>query len=207
MLANQMAPTYRFENCAVLCLNDGGVMVGVQIAMKLHCIITLLVTDNITLPREIDAIAGITSDGTFTYNKKYSQGEIDELAGEYRTYIEEEKLNKLHDINHVPGNSTLTPVKMLKNHTVILVSDGLSDSMQLDLASEFLKPIAIEKLVVATPVASIPVIDKIHVMADAVFCLNVVEDYISTDHYYDKHDIPDHKTILETIENIILHWS
>jgi hypothetical protein len=33
-----------------------------------------------------------------------------------------------------------------------------------------------------------------------------MEDYISTDHYYDKQDVPSHEKVIETIEKIILRW-
>jgi predicted phosphoribosyltransferase len=76
----------------------------------------------------------------------------------------------------------------------------------VDLAVEFLKPIATEKLIVAVPFASVQAVDRMHVLADDLYCLNVMEDYIDTDHYYDKQDVPDHETVLKTIEQIILKW-
>ncbi|HVX58021.1 MAG TPA: hypothetical protein VHA37_09960, partial [Candidatus Saccharimonadales bacterium] len=82
MLAGQLAKKYRYENCAVVALDDGGVVVGAQIATQLHCVLTLLMSAEITLPREPTAIAGITASGTLSYNHSYSEGEISELAGE-----------------------------------------------------------------------------------------------------------------------------
>jgi hypothetical protein len=34
----------------------------------------------------------------------------------------------------------------------------------------------------------------------------VLPDYRDTNHYYDKQDVPDHKTVTDTIENIIVEW-
>ena len=70
MLAAQLAPKYRYENCAVLALNDGGAMVGAQIASQLHCVMMLLLSSEIKLPLEPDAIAGITSGGALSYNMR-----------------------------------------------------------------------------------------------------------------------------------------
>jgi len=206
MLASMMAEKYRYENCAVVALDDGGVMVGAQIAIQLHCIITLMLMQEITLPREIKALGGMTADGKFSYNNDFTSGEIDEFIGEYRGYIDEERIEKFHDINRLLGSGGLITPKMLKHMNVILVSDGIDSGMKLDLAMEFLKPIEIESLIVATPLASVPAIDKIHVMADAVYCLSVVDDYITTDHYYDKNDVPNHKKIIATLEDIVLKW-
>ena len=206
MLASAMLPKYRYENCVVMALDDGGVMVGAQIAIQLHCAITLMPMSEITLPREPKAFAGITTDGKFAYNSDYSEGELDEMQGEYRNYLEEERVQKFHEINSIIGHGKLVTVSLLKHRHVIVVSDGLESGMKLDLAQEYLKPIEIESMVVATPLASVPAIDKIHVMADAVFCLSVIDDYIDTNHYYDINDVPDHKKIIDTIENIVVRW-
>lgn len=206
MLASAIVPKYRYENCVIMALDDGGVIVGAQIAIQLHCAITLLSMREITLPREPKAIAGITADGRFTYNHEYSTGELEDIEGEYRGYIEEERVQKFHEINLSNLNPNKSVTRLIKHMNVILVSDGLETSMKLDLAEEFLKPIDIESLVVATPLASVPVIDKIHIMADAVFCLSVVDDYLETDHYYDINDIPDHPKIAKILNNIIMQW-
>src|SRR5665213_915867 len=147
MLASQLTKKYRYENCAVVSLGDGGVMVGAQIAVELHCILTMLASAEIMLPREPQAIAGITSGGTVSYNHAYSDGELDEMVGENYGFIEQ------------------------------------------------------EKLIAAVPFASVQAVDRMHVQADELYCLDVIQDYIETDHYYDVQDVPDHETVLKTLEN------
>ncbi|HVV25478.1 MAG TPA: phosphoribosyltransferase family protein [Candidatus Saccharimonadales bacterium] len=206
MLASQLVKKYRYENCAVVALNDGGVMVGAQIATQLHCVLTLLESSEINLPREPDPLAGITAGGTIAYNQQYSQGELDEMIGENHGYIEQEKLTRMHDMNQLLGSGGTIDKNLLKGHNVIIVADGLKTGFPIDLAAEFLKPIAIEKMIVATPFASVQAVDRMHVLADDLYCLNVIEDYMDTDHYYDQRDVPDHATVLATIEQIVLKW-
>jgi len=205
-LGAQIAEKYRYENCAVLALSDGGAMVGAQIAARLHCVLTLLESAEIFLPREPQAVAGITSGGSLAYNHSYSDGEIDELVGENYNFIEQEKLLKMHDLNRLVGTSGTINRELLAGHNIIVVSDGLKTGFLVDLAVEFLKPIAIEKLIMAVPFASVQAVDRMHVLADELYCLSVIDDYISTDHYYDKHDVPDHAMVLKTIERIVLQW-
>jgi putative phosphoribosyl transferase len=206
MLASQLVKKYRHQSCAVVALDDGGVMVGAQIATQLHCVLTLMESSEITLPREPDAVAGITAAGTVAYNKRYSQGELDELIGENYGYIEQEKLTRMHDLNRLLGSGGTIDRDLLRGHNVIVVSDGLKTGFPVDLAAEFLKPIAIEKMIVATPFASVQAVDRMHVLADDLYCLNVIADYMDTDHYYDKQDVPNHETVLKTIEAIVLKW-
>jgi predicted phosphoribosyltransferase len=206
MLAAQITKKYRYENCAVLALGDGGVMVGAQIAVELHCILTMLASAEIMLPQEPQPIAGITSSGTVAYNHAYSEGELDEMVGENYGFIEQEKLLQMHDLNQLLGSGGTISKDLLRNHNVIVVSDGLKTGFLVDLAAEFLKPIAIEKMIVAAPFASVPAVDRMHVLADDLYCLNVVHDYIDTDHYYDVQDVPDHETVLKTLENVVVKW-
>lgn len=206
LLAAQLAPKYRHQQCVIVAFNDGGAQVGAQIAQALHCPLTMILNSEITLPREPEALAGITSGGSFTFNPTYSEGEIDELVGEYYSYIEQEKLNRLSEMHRQLGKGGLIRADLLKQHNVILVSDGLASGFMLDLAAEFLKPIDIKKLIVAVPLASIKAVDRMHIVADEIYCLSVVEDYIGTDHYYDKQDIPEHQQVVKTIEQIVANW-
>jgi putative phosphoribosyl transferase len=206
MLASQIVPKYRYENCAVVALSDGGAMIGAQIASQLHCILTMLLTAEIMLPREPNAIAGITSEGNVAFNPAYSKGEVEEMMGDYFSFVEQEKFNKMHDMNRLLGSGGLIDKKLLKGQNIILVSDGLKSGFALDLAAEFLKPIDYDRLIVATPFASVQAVDRMHIMADEIYCMNVLANYIETDHYYDTNDMPDHELVIKTIEDIVLNW-
>jgi len=206
MLADLIVKKYGTEPCAVLALNDGGVMVGAQIALQLHCVLTLMLSEEIVLPREPDALAGITPGGTLAYNSRYSSGEISEFSSEYFGYIEQEKLAKMHEMNHLVGAGGTLSKDLLKGHNVIVVTDGLQSGFPIDLVAEFLKPIEIKKLIVATPFASVPAVDRMHVLADDLFCLTVLADYMDTNHYYETQDVPDHATVLKTVEQLVHDW-
>lgn len=207
MLAARLVKQYRYENCAVLALNDGGVVVGAQIAAQLHCVLGMMLTSEIRLPRENQGVGSVTSEGSFSFNEDYSTGEIEELQSEYRGYIEEQKLTKLHEMNVLLGGGGLSRKDLLNGHIVILVADGIRGNILLSAAELLLKPTTVDRLVVATPMADIKALDKIHIMADEIQCLSVVDDTFEINHYFEKNDIPDHATIVKTIENIILRWS
>lgn len=103
MLASQLAVKYRDRKCAVVALNDGGVVVGSQIANELHCVLTMLLSEEIELPHENMSIGGISMGGQFSYSQELSGADIDEMASEYRGYIEQEKLVKLSQMNAQQG--------------------------------------------------------------------------------------------------------
>lgn len=205
-LAQQIAQQYKGKKCAVVALSDGAVMLGAQIALELHSVLMMLLTDAIRLPREETAIAGINQDGTFTYNSFYSPGEIEDFVSEYHGFIEQEKMQKMQEMHRLEGRGGLIRKDLLVGHNVILVSDGLSNGFSIDLAVEFLKPIKTKKVIIATPFASVAAVDRMHILTDEIFCLNVIEDFISVDHYYETQDVPSHDAAIKAVEQIVTHW-
>lgn len=207
MLSERIAKKYDGKDCAVVAMSDGGVMVGVQIAVKLQCVLTMLLVDEIELPRENVSIAGISQDGTFSYNKMYAEGEIDELVTEFRGVIEQQKIEKLHHMHEQLGHSELIRRDLLRDKNVILVSDGIANPFALDLAIDYLKPIRIKKLIVATPMSTTNAVDRMHVLADDIICLSVPENFMNVDHYYDKPDVPSHDVVISSVAQVVKNWS
>lgn len=206
LLAAQLVDTYRYENCAVVALSDGAVQVGEQIAGALHCILTMLLIEDIQIPGESLSFGGVSQSGGFTYNGSFSSGEIEEYTSEFHGYLEEQKREAFQKINRLIGDGGVIDHDMLRDHVVILVADGLDNSATLDVAIDFLKPIRIQRLVVATPVASIPAVDKLHMLADELHILDVKENFMGTDHYYETNDIPSHEDTIAKINQIVLNW-
>lgn len=197
---------YQGQQVVVLALSPGAVIIGAQIAMKLHANLALLLTENVYLPGETDPIAALSSAGTFTYNNLFSPGQIEEYISEYHHFIEEKRIEKMHQLNKLMGRDGEVKKDYLRNHVVIVVSDGLSNGFSLDIAASFLKTVAIKKLVVATPLASVPSVDRMHLFADEIVCLSVVINYLSTNHYYDDNTVPDMDRLFELIRNITVNW-
>ena len=206
IIAKKLEPKYRYEDCAVVALSDGAVVIGAEIAKRLHCVMTMLLTEDITLPGEHNPIAVIDQEGTFTYNSMFSTGELEAFEGEYHSYIEQEKRKQIHAINRLLGDGGLIRPELLVGHHVILVSDGLKNALSLDAAMQFLKPVKTQSIVIATPFASVPAVDRMHLAGDDIVCLNVLENYMETNHYYDNNKLPSHDKIIDTIQNIVLTW-
>lgn len=206
MLASQMVDKYRYENCAVVAMDDGGIIVGAQIAMQLHCVLMFINSALVKLPREEKAIAGITNEGTFTLNNEYSPTDLEEMVSENRGFIEMEKLHQMHELNHLTSDIGTVDKRLLKGRNIVLVSDGLKSEFEVDLAYEFLKPVNIESLVFAIPMASVNSVDRMHILGDEIYCINVMEEVSDVNHYYDTNDVPDHSKAMHIIEKIVLNW-
>lgn len=206
ILAERLSKEYRYEDCIVVALSDGGVLVGEQIAKSLHCILTMLLIEELEVPGEGLCFGGVSQCGDFTYNGMFSAGEIEEYTSEYHGYLEEGKREAFQKLNRLLGDGGIIDNDMLRDRTVILVADGLDTGVSLDVAINFLKPIRIKKLIMAVPVCSVSAVDKLHMLADELFVLDVKDNYMGTNHYYDNNSIPTHEDTIKKINEIILKW-
>jgi putative phosphoribosyl transferase len=173
--------------------------------MRLHASLMILMNDDIMLPGELDPIATMTTN-TFTYNHGYSPGELDEMVTEYHGFIDGQRIEKFHKLNRLLSDGGEINPQLLKRHVVILVSDALQTGATLEVAADFLKSIKMKKLVIVTPLATINAVDRMHLIGDDLYCLNVAESLMNTDHYYDDNTLPDHEQTLKIISNISMNW-
>jgi putative phosphoribosyl transferase len=206
LLAAELVKQYRYEDCTVVALSDGAVVVGEQIAESLHCLLTMLLVEDIQVPGEGITFGSVTQNGGFTYNNMFSVGEIEEYTSEYHGYLEEQKRQAFQSINRLLGDGGFIDEKMLRDRVVILVADGFDSGSSLDASLDFLKPIRIKRLVVATPVSTVQAVDRLHIAADEIHILDVKENFMGINHYYENNDIPTHEETINKINQIVLKW-
>lgn len=205
-LAAELLEKYRYENCAVVALSDGGVIVGEQIAAALHSVLTMIIAEDIEIPGEGLSFGGVSHTGTFTQNSEFSNDQMSGYTSEYHGYLEEQKRETFQRINRLLGEGGIIEADLLRDRTVILVSDGFSSTTIVDVALEFLKPIRINRLVIAAPLASEQVVDKLHMTADELHIMDVKTNFFDTDHYYDNNEVPSREETIKKINSIILNW-
>ncbi|HUD07086.1 MAG TPA: phosphoribosyltransferase family protein [Candidatus Saccharimonadales bacterium] len=205
ILADQL-DDYEGKNCSVIALSRGGVLIGGQIASKLHSNLMLLLAEQIILPGEPEPVAAVTSDNAFTENSLYSIGEIEEFEMEFYNYIQEERFQKLHKLHLLLGTKGEIDKAKLRHHTVILTSDGLNTGFSVEIAINYLKSISFKKLVVATTFSTPEAYERLRVLSDELYCLSMVENFLGVDHYYEDNAIPDVDKLMEYCSNISLHW-
>lgn len=207
LIAKQLEK-YKSKNIVIISLGTGAGVVAAQVAIQLHASMLLYVVKNIYLPGETaDAVAGLGSGDIFSYNTgNYSEGQIEEYSTEYHSYIEQERMLKSHELHRLVGNDGEINKNMLRHRTVIMVSDGLKEGFTVEVAADFIRTVPIEKLVIATPIASVNAVDRMHLLGDEIVCLSVAGYYMDTDHYYDENIVPSTEGVLTMMRNISYSW-
>lgn len=197
---------YANKQTIVVALSNGSLLVGAQIAMRIHANLVMLLHESITLPGEHEPLATLTS-STFTYNSAFSSGEVDEMAGEYRGVIDEQRISKMYSLNRLLSEGGEIDPKFLRRHVVIVVADGLPSAATLDVVADFLKPIKVQKILIATPLASVNAVDRMHLVGDEIYCLNTAENIMDLNHYYDDNTLPDYEDCIKIMQHISMTWN
>lgn len=206
-LADLLLDTYRYENCAVVALTEGAVLVGEQLAWRLHCVLMLMLSEGVELPGEGMDFGAVSQNGRLTINSRFSTGQVQHYINELYGYLEEEKRRAYQRINRLLGDNGVVDRSMLRDRTVILVSDGFTDNLSsLDVALDFLKSIRTEKLIAVAPVASVAAIDRLHVAVDEMHILDVKANFMGVDHYYEDNNLPSLEDTITKINQIVLNW-
>ncbi len=176
---------YVDDDVIIASLSESSRGIAKTIARELRGKSTDLISKAILMPGSSSSLGAVDQAGSFTYSRNLSDGEIAEYSSEFHKYIEAEKINKTREINRETIKSKPMERRDLAGHVIVLVADGIDDTALLDSAIEYLKPVRIKRLIAAVPIASVAAIDRLHITTDEIKCLNVTENYIDTDHYYD----------------------
>ncbi len=205
-LAKSLAK-YKGVDCTIVALSDGAVVLAAQVAKKLECPITMLLAEPIKAPGETTEVASINQEGTYSQNSYYTKGQQEEFDMEYHGIFEQEKRDKLSEMHRQLGKNELIKKSLLKGKTVILISEGMGSSSTIDSAAVFLKSIKVKRLIIAAPFAAINVVDRMHLLADEIVCLSVIDNFMGIDHYYDDNSVPTHETVVSTIQYMLMNWA
>lgn len=205
MLADKLMK-YRYENTAIVALGDGAVQVGIQVAAELHAVISMMLTLPVDLPGENLTYGMVTQEGGLVANTELLNSQIEDYYSEYHGHIDEQKRMQTSRLNKLVGLGGILQPDILRGRNVILLSDGFFNTRDIDVAIDLTKPIKVERLIIASPVASLAVVDRAHVIADEVCFLSVTPNFIATNHYYDVNDTPTHEEVIQMLDNYMLRW-
>jgi predicted phosphoribosyltransferase len=205
-LADQLM-NYRWENTAVMAVSPSGVLVGEQIARRLHCELSLLMTARITAPGEESLVIGtLDQTGSFNYNSMISAGEMEEYMQDMRSHVEQEKMTQMYRMASVVGAGGLADPAQLEGRNVIIATDGVKNGMSFDAALKFLDHIHVEKTIAAIPVGQAEVIERLHGLVDEMHYLYIPENFFSVSHYYEEPPIKDPNEVMSHIDNVVSRW-
>jgi putative phosphoribosyl transferase len=168
------------QDCVVLGIPRGGIVVGDKIARSLGCKLDVVVSKKINPPGNKEyAIGAIMPDGTIHWNYDVSTY----LESNYlKQEIEEKKTAVENQLKKFRGNSDYN----LKGKTVILVDDGIATGATVSVILKWLAKQMPRKVYVATPVVAAEVCEEIKNNCDGVIALLIPTFFNAVSQFYEK---------------------
>lgn len=184
---------YEGPEVMIFALPRGGVVLGFEIAKKLHAPLHLLITQKIGHPQNPEyAIASLAEDETVLYNPE-------EILTLNRQWLEMEIQKKRGEIRRrrkvYLGESSPTPVY---GKTVIIVDDGIATGLTMFSAIKEIKRRQPKQLLVAVPIVPFHTAQILQSLTDRLISLNIDKDYLGAvgAYYEDFHQVSDEEVIL-----------
>ena len=168
------------ENCIVLAIPRGGVVVGDQIAKALGCKLDVVISKKINPPGYPEyAIGAIMPDGTIYWNQdmsgylenQYLVNEVNEKKAEAKRRLEEYRGNEKYDLN---------------GKTVILVDDGIATGSTVLVILKWLEKQNLKKIIVASPVIPTQTYEQIKRIYGTVIAILIPSAFYSVGDFYEK---------------------
>jgi len=159
---------YRRQPVVVLAIPNGGVPIGLEVALALEADLDLVISRKIPLPLKPEAGFGaVTDDGTVMLNEEV---------------VNEVGLNKLqisYQINRVRAEirqrSLLyrqnKPPTVVSGRTVLIIDDGLASGYTMKAAITSVRRRQPKEIVAAVPVTSVAALERVQQDADKVVAL------------------------------------
>ena len=178
------------QDCVVLGIPRGGIVVGDKIARNLGCKLDAVISKKINPPRNREyAIGAIMPDGTVHWNCDVSTY----LEGDYlKQEIEEKKAAVEDQLKKFRGKSDYN----LKDKTVILVDDGIATGATVLVILEWLAKQMSREVYVATPVVAADVYEEIKKNCDGVVALLIPTFFNAESQFYEKFNEVEDKEVL-----------
>ena len=181
----------------VLAIPRGGVVVGYEVAKKLHAPLDIIVPRKLRAPNQPEyAIGAITEDGNIILNeqavkslnisdnylKLESQRQKMEIGRRLRTYKGEQ---------NIPD---------ITGYHVIVVDDGIATGATMKAALISVKKRGAESVILAIPVASGSALRMLQNDADEIICLYTPESFYAIGQFYNSFEQNSDQEVKELLE-------
>jgi len=180
-LAKELAHYKSRADVVVLGLTRGGVPVAAEVASALHAPLDVVVVRKLGVPFEPElAMSAIAGNDTQVLDKELVHA-LDLTNQDVQAAITRERAELQRRERLYRGGR---PVLDLKEHTAILVDDGLATGSTMLAAVAFARKRLARRIVMAVPVASVEALEKLREKVDECICLATPDPFFSVGDRY-----------------------
>ena len=194
-LGEKLFKLIKEEECIVLAIPRGGVVVGNEIAKKLDCNLDVVVSKKITPSSSPEyAIGAITFDGTIytgPYWKQFSNEPY------FENEIEEKKIEVKRRLNEYRGNEKY----QINEKNVILVDDGIATGATVFVLLKWLSKLDIKQIILAIPVIPFHTNEQLISHVDKIITILTPQEFSAVGEFYSEFEQVSDKEVIEILKN------
>ena len=194
-LAEKLFKLLQDEECIVLAIPRGGVVVGNEIAKKLGYNLDVVVSKKITPPSSPEyAIGAITFDGTIyvgPYWKQFSN------EPNFENETEKKKIEVKKRLNEYRGSEKY----QIKGKTVILVDDGVATGATVFVLLKWLSKLECKRIILAIPVIPSQTFEQMSSLVDNLITIMIPQEFSAVGQFYREFDQVSDKEVLKILKN------
>ena len=194
-LASQLRE-YQGRKTAVLGIPRGGIIIAQQIANMLEASLDIVLSHKLGAPGNPElAIGAVCEDG-----KLFVDERISSYVGADDSYIEQEKIRQLHEINRrIQLYREALPKLTLKAKVVIVTDDGVATGATMQAALWAVRQEGPAKIVAALPVGSQDSLKKLSKDTDETICLQAPPFFSALSQFYLQFNQVEDEELLEIL--------
>ena len=194
-LGEKLFKLIKDEECIVLAIPRGGVVVGNEITKKLGCNLDVAVSKKITPPSSPEyAIGAITFDGTIytgPYWKQFSN------EPDFDNEIEKKKIEVKRRLNEYRGSEKY----QLNGKTVILVDDGVATGATVFVLLKWLSKLDLKRIILAIPVIPFHTYEQLSSHVDKIITLMTPKEFSAVGEFYSEFEQVSDNEVIEILKN------
>lgn len=182
LLAKSLSKYAKMPNSIILALPRGGLPIADEIQKQLQIPLDICLVRKLGAPGHKElAIGAIAMNNVRVLNPdiidslRVSEAEIEHIAK-----IEETELARRNEL-YRQGR----PGPIIKDHTVILVDDGLATGATMHVAIKAIKAMGAKEIIVAIPVAPTDTYQEIKTEVNHIVCLQVEKLFYAVGQWYE----------------------
>lgn len=212
VLGDQLAEklqAYRNNDTIIFCLKKSSLLSCIELAARLHAYIYILQYADVDDPYDITRSLGvITVNGEFIQNPDITHNEMEYIISSFGSVVEERKRAAFSKINAEKNLNPTFDLHAFNNRNVLIFSDIIKDTIQIEVAFEMLKPYAPASIYGAFGNITSPVSDKFQLEANGCAFMDVLNSNLFDDnHYFDQPDKYPEEQKIQMANNISIYWA
>ncbi|WP_019503661.1 phosphoribosyltransferase [Pleurocapsa sp. PCC 7319] len=189
-LAKNLTVYANHPQATVLGLPRGGVPVAYEIAKNLNLPFDVCLVKKLGLPDHSETAMGAIAEDALFHDYSGNITIIDEDTTQYFG-VDEEQIKAI--AARVKAELRwlaccyrhFRPMHKIRNQIVIVADDGIATSLTMHAAVNVLRQHQPQKIIIATPVASLKAIQQLKAMADEITCLNTPRSLSAVGFWYE----------------------